>query len=410
MKYLEILLVALRSLRTNKLRSLLTILGIVVGIFSIISISTILTMLQNSIESGVSQLGQNTFQIQKFPVMEGGGPEFWEKYRNRHDLTLDEYYRLKDKLTIAQSVGAEMWNFGKRVKYGNVETNPNVQLCGITPEAQPNNKWIVEDGRAINDNDVERSNRVIVLGKDVATKLFQFIDPVGQYIRVDGNRLLVIGVYEGQGEIFGQSRDNFAIMPITTYQGFYGKYNRSVNITVMATGRDQYEATIEQAIGHFRSIRKVTPGKDNDFEIFSNETILSTINNTTKYVELGAVVIAAIALLAAGVGIMNIMLVSVTERTREIGIRKAIGARKSNILIQFLIESIVLSVFGGILGIVFGVLVGNLAGSFLQANPTIPVSSVMVGILLCIIVGVTFGTYPAYKASNLDPIEALRYE
>ncbi len=410
MKYVEILLVALRSLRTNKLRSLLTILGIVVGIFSIISISTILTMLENSIESGVSQLGQNTFQIQKFPVMEGGGPEFWEKYRNRHDLTLEEFYRLKDKLTIAQSVGAEMWGFAKQAKYGNVETNPNVQFCGITPEAQPNNKWIVEEGRPINDNDVERSNRVVVLGKDVANKLFQFIDPVGQYIRIDGNRLQVIGVYEGQGELFGQSRDNFAIIPITTFQGFYGKYNRSVNITVMATGRDQYEATIEQAIGHFRAIRKVEPGKDNDFEIFSNETIMTTINNTTKYVKIGAVVIAAIALLAAGVGIMNIMLVSVTERTREIGIRKAIGARKSNILIQFLIESIVLSLFGGVLGIVIGVMVGNLAGSFLQADPTVPISSVMVGILLCVVVGVTFGTYPAYKASNLDPIEALRYE
>ncbi|MCX6149769.1 MAG: ABC transporter permease [Ignavibacteriales bacterium] len=407
---MEVLIVALNSLRTNKLRSLLTILGIVVGIFSIISISTILTMLQNSIESGVSQLGQNTFQIQKYPAMEGGGPEFWEKYRNRHDLTLEEYYRLKDRLTIAQSVGAEMWNFGKQLKFGNVETNPNVQICGITPEAQPNNKWIVEDGRAINNNDVERAVRVIVLGKDVAKKLFVYVDPIGQYVKVDGNRLQVIGVYEGQGEIFGQSRDNFAILPITTYQSFYGKYNHSVNITVMATGRDTYDATIEAAIGNFRAIRKVPAGKDNDFDIFSNETILSTINNTTKYVELGAIVIAAIALLAAGVGIMNIMLVSVTERTREIGIRKAIGAKRINILIQFLIESVVLSLFGGVLGIVFGVAIGNLAGTFLAANPTIPLTSVIVGILLCVIVGITFGTYPAYKASNLDPIEALRYE
>jgi putative ABC transport system permease protein len=410
MKFLEILSVALNSLRANKLRSLLTILGIVVGIFSIISISTIIAMLQNSIESGVSMLGQNTFQIQKWPVMGGGGPEFWEKYRNRHDITLEEYDRLKEKLTIAQSVGAEMWDFGKLFKYGNVETNPNVSICGITPEAQPNNKWVIEDGRPINNSDVERYNRVIVLGADVAKKLFQFIDPIGQYVKVDNNRLQVIGVYEAQGELFGQSRDNYAIMPITTYQGFYGKYGRSVNITVMANSRDSYDATIEQTIGYFRTIRKVPPGKDNDFEIFSNETILTTINETTRYVNIGAIVVAAIALLAAGVGIMNIMLVSVTERTREIGIRKAIGARKKNILIQFLIEAVVLSLFGGFLGIIFGVGVGNLAGSFLKADPTIPITSVIVGVILCIIVGVTFGTYPAYKASNLDPIEALRYE
>jgi putative ABC transport system permease protein len=410
MKFMEVIFVALNSLRANKLRSLLTILGIVIGIFSIISISTIITMLQNSIESGVSMLGQNTFQIQKWPVIGGGGPGYWEKYRNRHDITLEEYERLKEKLTIAQSVGAEMWEGGKLLKYGNVETNPNVGVCGITPEAQPNNKWVVEDGRSINNSDVERYNRVIVLGADVAKKLFHFVDPVGQYIKVDGNRLQVIGVYEAQGELFGQSRDNFAIMPITTYQNFYGKYGRSVNITIMAPNRDSYDATIESAIGYFRTIRKVIPGKDNDFEIFSNESILTTINDTTKYVSLGAIVIAAIALLAAGVGIMNIMLVSVTERTREIGIRKAIGAKRNNILVQFLIEAIVLSLFGGLIGIFLGVGVGNLAGSFLKADPTVPITSVITGVLLCVIVGVTFGTYPAYKASNLDPIEALRYE
>jgi putative ABC transport system permease protein len=410
MRFLEIFLVALSSLRANKLRSLLTILGIVVGIFSIISISTIISMLQNSIESGVSMLGQNTFQIQKWPVMGGGGPAYWEKYRNRHDITLEDYYKLKERLTIAQSVGAEMWDGGKQFKYGNVETNPNVSICGITPEAQPNNKWVVEEGRPINNTDVDRYMRVIVLGKDVANKLFRYVDPVGQYVKVDGNRLLVIGVYEAQGELFGQSRDNFAIMPVTTYQNFYGKYGRSVNVTVMAGSRDTYDATIEQAIGYFRTIRKVPPGKDNDFEIFSNESILTTINETTRYVSLGAVVIAAIALLAAGVGIMNIMLVSVTERTREIGIRKAIGAKKTNILIQFLIEAIVLSCFGGVLGIIFGVGIGNLAGSFLKAEPTIPIFSVFIGILVCVLVGITFGTYPAYKASNLDPIEALRYE
>ncbi|MGE5679619.1 MAG: ABC transporter permease [Bacillota bacterium] len=410
MRILEILKIALTALRANKLRSSLTILGIIVGIFSIISISTIISMLQGSIEEGTSMLGQNTFQIQKWPAMMEGGPGARDKYRNRKDLTLEEYYRLKDLLTIAQHVGAEQWNFGKVVKYSNIETNPNIQMCGITPDAQPNNKWIIEEGRAINNSDVDHYSRVCVLGKDVAKKLFKFIDPVGQNVRADGKLLQVIGVYESQGEMFGQSRDNFIVMPITTYQHFYGKYNNSVNITVMSTGKETYDATIEAAIGHMRTIRKVSAGAENDFEIFSNETVLSTINGIKQGAEIGAMVIAAIALLAAGVGIMNIMLVSVTERTREIGVRKAIGARKNNILFQFLIEAIVLCLLGGILGIILGVGIGNLAGTFLNATPKIPVGSVITGIIVCIVVGVTFGTYPAYKAANLDPIEALRYE
>lgn len=410
MKIKEVFLVAFNALRVNKLRSFLTILGIVVGIFSIISISTVITMLQNSIEEGTSMLGQNTFQIQKFPAMQEGGPGSRDKFRNRKDITLEEYYRLKELLTTAEFVGAEQWTFGKVVKYGNVETNPNVQVTGITPDAQPNNKWIIEDGRAINNSDVEHYSRVCVLGKDVAKKIFTSVDAVGQYIRVDGKKLQVIGVYESQGEMFGQSRDNFVVMPITAYQNFYGKTNNSINITVMSRGKDTYDQTIESAIGYMRTIRKVQAGMDNDFEIFSNESILQTINGIKQGAEIGALVIAAIALLAAGVGIMNIMLVSVTERTREIGIRKAIGARKNNILIQFLFEAVVLSISGGIIGILFGIGIGNLAGLLLKASPTFPFMSVLTGVVVCIGIGVTFGTYPAYKAANLDPIEALRYE
>lgn len=408
MQFFETIKIALNSLRTNKLRSLLTILGIVVGIFSIICISTIISVLQSSIESGVSSLGQNTFQIQKFPAIHEHGQR--DKYRNRKDLTLEEYYLLKDRLTEALYVGAEQWNFGVIAKYRNEETNPNVSVCGITPDAQPNNKWIIEEGRAINNSDIDHYSAICVLGKDVAKKLFHFVDPIGQEIKVDDKRLRVIGVYEGQGELFGQSRDNFVVMPITTYQGFYGRTGNSINITVMAPGKETYNATIESAIGQMRIIRKVAPSEENDFEIFSNESILAQINDTTKYVEIGAMVIAMIALIAAGVGIMNIMLVSVTERTREIGVRKAIGAKKNAILVQFLTEAIVLSIGGGIIGIVLGVGVGNLAGLMLEAKAQIPIFSVLLGVFLCILVGVVFGTYPAYKAANLDPIEALRYE
>ncbi|MBK7979056.1 MAG: ABC transporter permease [Ignavibacteriae bacterium] len=406
---MEILLVALSSLRANKLRSLLTILGIIVGIFSIITISTVVSMLQNSIEEGVSQLGQTTFQIQKYPAMMDRGER--DKYRNRKDLTVDEYYALRDRLQgEAEAVGVEQWEWGKLFTYENKKTNPNVQIVGCTPEAFPNNKWIAESGRSFNYNDVNSYDKCIVLGKTLAETLFGDLNPIGQEVKVDNKKLKVIGVLEKQATSFGNDKDNFGAIPITTFQNFYGKYEESVNITVSSFSKADYNELIEKAVGYFRTIRKVPPGEDEDFAIFSNESVLNDINNMTAGVKIGAYVIALIALLAAGIGIMNIMLVSVTERTREIGIRKAIGAKRNNILMQFLIESVVLSLFGGIIGIIIGLIVGNLAGSAIGGEFSIPMDWVAIGVLLCVLVGVGFGTYPAYKAANLDPIEALRYE
>lgn len=411
MKILEIFLVAFDSLKNNKLRSSLTILGIVVGIFSIIAISTVIAMLQKSIEEGVSALGKNTFQIQKWPSVRTGGHAEWAKFRNRKDITIEDYFVLKEKLADeTPNVGAEQWSGGKMVKYYGEETNPNVSLGGITPESFANNDWVVEDGRDINFNDFNRSERVIVLGADVATKLFKAINPLGQYVKMDGYKLLVIGVLEAQGQFFGQSQDNFALIPLSTFQIFYGKRTNSVNITVRAENEISYYDLIEKSEGYMRTIRKVKSGEENDFDIRTNENVLKQINDITSGVRIGAIVIAAIALLAAGIGIMNIMLVSVTERTKEIGIRKAIGAKRSNILFQFLIEAITLSVFGGIIGILLGVGIGNLVGSFMNASATVPIGSIAVGVGLCVLIGIVFGTYPAYKASNLDPIEALRFE
>lgn len=410
MKIGELFALSLTSLRTNKLRTFLTLTGIVVGLFSIIVIMTVITMLQNTIESGVSQLGKNTFQIQKFPAVRMGGPGAMSKYRNRKDITMEEFYRLKEMITNAKYVAAEQWQFGKVIKYGNKETNPNIQVAGITAEAINTNDWVVEYGRDIRAFDVDRATDVVILGKDIVDKLFKNINPIGQYVRIDGRPIQVIGVFEAQGQLFGQSRDNFAVMPISTFQNIYGKYNRSINITITSFGKQDYNEVIESATGHMRTVRKVPPGQENDFEIFSNESVIQQINDITKYVEIGAMVVSFISLLAAGVGIMNIMLVSVTERTKEIGIRKAIGARKIFILAQFLIEAIVLCLVGGLIGIGLGVGVGNIAGSFLNATAAIPMDWVGIGFLICVLVGLIFGTYPAYKASNLDPIEALRYE
>ncbi|GAB4299560.1 MAG: ABC transporter permease [Ignavibacteriaceae bacterium] len=410
MQLTETLTVAFQSIKSNKLRAGLTILGVVVGIFSIIVIMTVITMLQNSIESGISFLSKNTFQIQKYPAIQTGGHSAREKYRNRKDITLDDFYRLEKMFTQAKYLGADQGQGGKVIKYKNIETNPNIYVMGITEGVMKTSSVNVQSGREIMATDVEYSADVCLLGQDVVAKLFPSIDPVGEIVRVDGYPMKVIGVMEKQPEFFGQSMDNYVIIPITTFQSMYGKYSRSVSITVMAHSKEVYNQTIEMAIGYMRTIRKVPPGEDNDFEIFSNESLITQINDITGGVKIGAMVISIIALIAAGVGIMNIMLVSVTERTKEIGIRKAVGARKSNILMQFLTEATFLCLAGGIIGIVMGVIIGNLAGSFLNAESAIPYDWVIIGLLLCIFVGVSFGTYPAYKAANLDPIEALRYE
>jgi putative ABC transport system permease protein len=410
MKIRQTLAIALQSLKNNKLRTMLTILGVVVGIFSIIVVMTIITMLQNSIENGVSQLAKNTFQIQKYPAMMGGGPGSRDKYRNRKDLTLEEYEELRTRLTQAKYIGAEMWNFGSVVKYGNKETNPNIQVAGITLGAMRTNDWKVAYGREFRDNDIQYSNDICLLGNEIVTKLFASINPVGQVIRVNGRPKLVVGVLEMQPQLFGQSQDNYLVLPITTWQQMFGKRKRSINITVMSYSKEDYNPTIEAAIGYMRAIRKVKPGEENDFDIFSNESIIGQINDITSGVKIGALVVSIIALIAAGVGIMNIMLVSVTERTKEIGIRKALGARKKNILLQFLIEAVVLCIIGGIIGIFIGIVIGNLAGGLINAQSAVPYDWVIIGISLCIFVGVLFGTYPAFKAANLDPIEALRYE
>jgi len=411
MLILEIFKVALNSLKVNKLRSSLTVLGIVVGIFSIISISTVIAMLQKSIEEGVSALGKNTFQIQKWPAV-GDGTQNWAAIRNRKNITMNNYYVLQDKLGNVASVGAEDWMHGKLVKRGNKKTNPNTSLCGLTPEAFPNNDWIVTAGRVINFRDMESVSRVVVIGEDIKNTLFEpYEEPIGSDIYIDGFKLRVIGVLDNRaGGMFGRNEGNYSFVPISFTQAYFGSESRSLNITLAVYDPDDYDDVQMQAEGIMRTLRKVPPGAERDFDIYSNESVLAQINNMTEGIRLGAYVIGLIALLAAGVGIMNIMLVSVTERTKEIGVRKAIGAKKVNILLQFISEAIVLCLFGGLAGIILGVGVGNLAGSLLNATAVIPMDWVMVGVFLCIIIGIVFGTYPAIKAANLDPIEALRFE
>lgn len=408
MKINQILSISLQSLKNNRLRTFLTILGVVVGIFSVIVIMTIMTMLQNSIDEGLSSLSKNTFQIQKNDNVFGGGPRMRD--RNREDLTIEDGRRLREMLKEAKYVGVEQWQFGIVVKYQSKETNPNISVAGVNTDAMRTNDWNVEEGRDFREDDINYSSNVCLIFHPIVEKLFPNSNPIGKEIRVDGRPLRVIGIVEPQSALFGQSRDNYVIVPITTWQSMYGRYGRSVNITVMSESKDDYNDVIEAATGYMRTIRKVAPGEPNDFYIFSNESMIEQTNQITGPIKIIALVISLIALIAAGVGIMNIMLVSVTERTREIGIRKALGARKIWILIQFLFEAVILCLLGGFIGIFIGVASGNIAGGLLNAQAAIPWDWVMIGLTMCIAVGVIFGTYPAYKASNLDPIEALRYE
>jgi putative ABC transport system permease protein len=410
MKISQLIVLAFNSLKTNRLRTLLTVLGIVVGIFSIIVVMTIITMLQTSIEGGFQFLSKNTFEIRKWPAIHVGGHDSWDKYRNRKDISLEDYYRFEEGMTNAKIVGAMQGRGGKIIKFNNEETNPNVYCVGVTQGVYSTLNLEIEDGREFRNNEINYSADVCVLGHFIVEKLFYNTDPIGKTVKLDGNPLRVIGTIKKRPEIFGQSQDNYIVIPITTFQSFFGRRRSSVDITVMAYSNEDYANTIESAIGHMRKIRKIKPGEENDFDIFSNESMIGQVNDITGGVKIGALVVSIIALLAAGIGIMNIMLVTVTERTREIGIRKAVGAKKKNILIQFLFEAVFLCILGGFIGIVLGIGVGNFVGGFLNAQTAIPYDWVLIGLFLCLTVGIIFGTYPAYKAANLDPIEALRHE
>jgi putative ABC transport system permease protein len=407
----ESLAMALNAVRANKLRSVLTLLGIVVGIFSIISVMTAMGVMRNSIEVGMNQLGANTFQVQKFPVMMGNGDGVRRRFRNRKDITYEQALAVREKSTLAAAVGIEVWEFGKIVWWNGQKTNPNIIVFGENLDGITTNNWIVENGRGFTAQDMDLSKPVAVIGMVVADKLFPpSVNPVGESIRIDGNLYEVIGVYATKGDALGGNNDNFVTLPIQKYFEKYGKSGRSVNIMVQALNREVVDDAIEQVRGILRVARSVPPGADDDFAWFSNDSVVKQFNDFTLYLRLGVLLVSSIALLAAGVGIMNIMLVSVTERTREIGIRKAIGARQGDVLSQFIIEAVILCEIGGVIGIALGILGGNVVGLMLNVPAVIPWEWVGIGLMVCTVVGLVFGVYPAWKASALDPIEALRYE
>ncbi len=410
MAILELIKLSLNTLRNNKLRATLTLIGIIIGIFSIIAIMTLLNALQAGIEGGLSALGSNTFQIQKYPAIQIGGPGSRRKYRNRPDITYEQGVRLMETATLYKYMSLEDYVYNKIIKTDREKTNPNNFVGGVIPDYLECNNKTIKYGRFITDADLDNASNVAVIGLDVVDKLFPNEYPVGKNIVIDKHQFRVIGIFEREGEAFGESNDNFALIPMTKMHQIYGKNNRSLHIAIQAENKEVFNETVEHVSNVLRVIRKVKPGKENNFEIFSNESLINTVNDFTKYFKYGAGFISFISIVAAGVGIMNIMLVSVTERTKEIGIRKAIGAKNRSILIQFLIEAVILCELGGLVGIGLGILTGNLVGIYLESPVVVPVDWVIIGLIVCSAVGIIFGVYPAYKAAKLNPIDALRYE
>lgn len=405
----ENLLQAATSLAANKLRSALTTLGVAVGVFSIIAVMTALDAVERSVSSGLASLGANTFQIQKYPATVFGGGHRREQYINRKDIGWQEVLLFRKFMgSKASNVGFVITTQGSQARYGNRSTNPDVVLTGGDENFAKANGFNLTEGRSLGGNDVLHAADVVVLGNEVAASLFgDGASPVGRKIKVDGKVYTVIGVFDKKGAAFGQSQDNLVLIPVTRYLGHVDETG-SLAITVEARSQQEYQSTIDQAIGAMRLARGLTVREPNDFEIRTNESLVESFRGIQNTISVGAFIISFMALLTAGVGIMNIMLVSVTERTREIGIRMSIGAPRRSILRQFLLEALLLSIGGGLLGIATGAGAGNLVALKFNLPVIFPWAWMVVAIGVCSAIGVSFGLFPAWKASSLDPVEALR--
>ena len=399
---------AIAAIKQNKLRSTLTLLGISIGVFSVIGVMTAIRTLESSVESGLNVFAANTFVIQKYPEISFG--EERRKHRKRKNIDYDQYKKLKNRAMLPVLVSVSERNEVRNVKYKDNVVKNYVGLFGGDEGSIRTFKTYIGDGRNIAPDDVRYARNVCVLGMDVVDRLFPFEDPLSKKIQIEGLDYYVVGVAERQGEAFGQSQDNYIAIPITSYlQKFSNKWT-TLSINVEAASEEDYDKTREEAIGIMRTIRKVKPGVENDFEIITSGEMIETFSGFTSGIKLFALSVSIIALVVAGIGIMNIMLVSVTERIKEIGIRKAIGATKKDILTQFLMEAVFLSEFGGIVGIIMGISAGNLVSFIFKIPAVIPIDWAIIGLAVCSLIGIGFGIYPAWKAAQLDPIESLRFE
>ena len=397
---------ATSALGAHRLRAGLTLLGIVIGVFTVVAMMSLLNGLQTSINANMGGLGADVFQIQKLPNFRFGAlsPEI----QRRKNLTLAQALALREALPQAAQVGAEVWEGGKEIVAGS-KVNAGVAVGAGTPEFFTNNTLPIGQGRGYNDAEALGGARVIVLGAAVVDVLFPNGDPIGRHVRLGRLDLEVIGTIERQGgSPLGGNPDNLVSIPISLFLELYGT-GRSVNITVMARSHGEMARLEDLAIGAFRTIRGLDAKADNDFDMFSNDSARATFDELANTVTAAGFVICAFTLIVGGIGVMNIMLVAVTERTREIGLRKALGARRARVLMQFVIEAVLLAFSGGVIGVVlaFG---ATFLARFLEFPAQVPMWAVALGLSVSSGIGLLAGIYPAWRASRLDPAVALRLE
>ena len=413
---LEALKMAISAIRAHKLRSFLTMVGIIAGVASIISVMTGISVVQTAIEKEISVLGTQTFQVQKQAAAgEAMSEEEFRKIQQRRPTTMEHAAAIRENVKSVDLVGPELWSFGHKASYRDIKTNSNLTICGGSPEYTTNNTHYVELGRNLTHEDVKVGRNVVLLGYEVAQELFPWSDPLGRTIKIEGYKFKVVGVLEDKSSAVGAAFNHYLIIPITQFVKMYGLRTpsgreRSVNITVRAKSPELLQQAVDETRSVMRRERGLKPFEEDDFTIFTNDSNIRTFNQQTAAIKAGSFVIGIVALVVAGIGIMNIMLVSVTERTKEIGIRKALGARQNNILMQFLLEAIILCNIGGLIGVAVGFALGNVVSLVTPFAAHVPLVWTIVGILFCTAVGLTFGFWPALRAARLNPIESLHYE
>jgi len=405
---------ALVAMRANKLRSFLTLLGVTAGVATVIMMVSFVVGFDNSVSDAFNSFGTNLVQFQKYEPRFGHGASIPEDQRNRPDLTLGDAAALKRLATLAAAVSPERYvTLGIEIKAGKAEAS-GAQVVGATADYALADNRYVQDGRFLTDADVRHGARVCVVGVDVAQALYPNRDPIDRRLELSGHAYTIVGLFEKRGAFMGGSLDNLLAIPISAFDEQFPQVRDggkdTLHIATVPRRPEDFQALMDQETSILRVRRRLHGGQPNDFAIFTSDSALATFRQIAGGIAAVMIVIAAVALLVGGVGVMNIMLVSVTQRTREIGLRKAIGGTRRDIAVQFLAEAVTLTGVGGGLGIVAGLAAALLAQLLFKFHAAAPLWSIVLGFGVSSAVGVVFGLWPAVKAARLDPIDALRYE